>query len=401
MKKLLSLLLATLMLASLAACGAGESSSVSSEAPVIRPASSQPVTSELDEEAAREAELAAIRANSAMLTGLPKGEDYPEGQRVVGIMINNIASSRPTRGLTEAKVLYEIQVEGGITRFMGVFEDYKNLPTIGGIRSARDQFFQMLLPLWGFYVHDGPGGESPVNTMMRTYEYSEFDLQPNSGSAFRLNRPGMPLEYTEYTSGESIVKAVENKGTSDYRSYGSPMFNFVPYTEPKRVPEGGSAKEVGIVHSQSYRTFFEYDAASGKYLMSQFNSSKGGVHPTIDENNNEQVSFDNVIVVFCGMSMYANSYLPKFHYSNGGGAFYISQGGFEPMVWQKGSPESFLKFWKIEDGAVSEESVTINPGTTYIAVVDDQYSESFYQSLLAGDTSAAEQGQVNANEVDE
>ena len=36
-------------------------------------------------------------------------------------MINNIAQARPQRGINDADVLYEIMVEGGITRFMGLF----------------------------------------------------------------------------------------------------------------------------------------------------------------------------------------------------------------------------------------------------------------------------------------
>ena len=80
------------------------------------------------------------------LTGLEKDESYPEGQRITAIMVNNIVGCRPQRGLSDAKVLYEIKVEGGITRFMALYDDYNSIPTVGPIRSARDQFFRMVLP---------------------------------------------------------------------------------------------------------------------------------------------------------------------------------------------------------------------------------------------------------------
>ena len=80
------------------------------------------------------------------LTGLEKDESYPEGQRITAVMVNNIKACRPQRGLSDAKVLYEIKVEGGITRFMALYDDYNTIPTIGPIRSARDQFFRLVLP---------------------------------------------------------------------------------------------------------------------------------------------------------------------------------------------------------------------------------------------------------------
>ena len=36
-------------------------------------------------------------------------------------MVNNIVAARPQRGLSKADILFEIKVEGGITRFMPVF----------------------------------------------------------------------------------------------------------------------------------------------------------------------------------------------------------------------------------------------------------------------------------------
>ena len=58
------------------------------------------------------------------LTGEPKGADYPEGQRITAVMVNNIVAARPQRGLSNAQMLVEIKVEGGITRFMAMYNDY-------------------------------------------------------------------------------------------------------------------------------------------------------------------------------------------------------------------------------------------------------------------------------------
>ena len=45
-----------------------------------------------------------------VLTGEPKGADYPEGQRITAVMVNNIVAARPQRGLSKADILFEIKV---------------------------------------------------------------------------------------------------------------------------------------------------------------------------------------------------------------------------------------------------------------------------------------------------
>ncbi len=45
-------------------------------------------------------------------------------------MLNNLKPACPQAGIANAGVVYEAPVEGGITRLMGVFEDYDNLEKI-------------------------------------------------------------------------------------------------------------------------------------------------------------------------------------------------------------------------------------------------------------------------------
>ncbi len=305
------------------------------------------------------------------LTGLEKDESYPEGQRITAIMVNNIVGCRPQRGLSDAKVLYEIKVEGGITRFMALYDDYNSIPTVGPIRSARDQFFRMVLPFQPLYVHIG---ESSVQKQyIADYDYSEWNLDDNKDSNLfwrdqnRLNQ-GYPLEHTAYTSGERIAATVSNKGIDDRRSYNSAIFDFVPYDEPARTLTGGEASEVTIYHSASYRTRMNYDAASGKYMMSQYAS--GSYSPTVDENNGVQLSFDNVLVLFTDIHTYPGHEakdLQYVAYGDGGVGYYYNGGRFEEVRWLKGTDLDVLRIVSA-DG--TETPVQINCGTSYVAVVD-------------------------------
>lgn len=398
MKKMMSVMLVCMMLFALAACGKSDSST-----PVIIQQPGAPSSASVADSVPPEVVL-----NQAFLTGLEKGPDYPENKRITAIMVNNIASSRPTRGLSEAQMLVEIKVEGGITRFMAIYQDYEKIPMVGSVRSARDQFFQLLLPFWGFYVHDGQS--VPQRQFFQDWEYDEFNLDtgrygasssdPNNISSIAWRdqgrrNSGFPQEYTEYTAGPNIAEAIKSNNLDDFRAYSTPMFNFVPYTQDPRIPVDGAVSELAITHSSSYITHFAYDASSNLYNMSAWNSSKGRVDETIDENNGNQVGFNNLIVLFAPMTLYADSPLVKVNYMGGAG-YYFSQGHYEVLLWEKGGPNQALQLYNFDK---SGNPVLINPGTTYLAIVDDEMLPEFDGILKSGKAGeAVAGGQVNTNE---
>ena len=73
------------------------------------------------------------------LTGLPTTETI-RNQRPLAVMLNNIKEGCPQSGTEDAAIIYEVPVEGRITRLMGIFEDYNSVEKIGSIRSSRDYF---------------------------------------------------------------------------------------------------------------------------------------------------------------------------------------------------------------------------------------------------------------------
>ncbi|WP_243467285.1 DUF3048 N-terminal domain-containing protein [Acetivibrio straminisolvens] len=60
----------------------------------------------------------------------------------------------PQGGLSQAQVIYEVIVEGGITRFMPVFWGQKT-ELIGPVRSARHYFLDYAMEHDAIYVHIG------------------------------------------------------------------------------------------------------------------------------------------------------------------------------------------------------------------------------------------------------
>jgi len=55
-------------------------------------------------------------------------------------MIENLVTVRPQSGLSQANLVYEALAEGGITRFMAVYNLTQPIAKIGPVRSARPYF---------------------------------------------------------------------------------------------------------------------------------------------------------------------------------------------------------------------------------------------------------------------
>ena len=80
----------------------------------------------------------------------------------VAVMIENLASDevRPQFGLSQAQVVYEAIVEGGITRFMAIFASGEPIDQIGPVRSARPTYLEFVSEYNAYYAHAGGSPES-------------------------------------------------------------------------------------------------------------------------------------------------------------------------------------------------------------------------------------------------
>ena len=380
MKRLLSLTLAlALALTVFAACGKDDSSSAASSgggssAPLAT-ATPQPTPAPFD---------------GQPLTGEEKGAGYVGG-RPVAVMINNRSDSRPTRGLSQADVLYEIMVEGGITRFMALFPN-ANFSEIGPVRSGRDQFFRLIRPYQALYLFVGRSeitqqyiddtgyGELAVNGMKVSFAYRDPVREAQ----------GWTTDATAYTSGEKIQSYIQSNNIDMSRELSSPIFDFVDYRESPRALGGESATSVNIVHSSSYRTAFDYDAASGKYLTSLY-APKSGYTPMVDEATGGRMAFENVIVLFTDITQYpypggnphGNPDYKKVDYDFGGLGYYISNGRIEKIRWTKG-PTDYPLMLQDEAG----NSLKVNCGKSYVAVVSLNEYDNFSYEGDGGDATA-------------
>lgn len=92
--------------------------------------------------------------------------DLSSNTRPYAVMINNHPSARQNHaGLQDAYLIYEMIVEGGMTRYMAVFKD-KDTAKIGSVRSSRHYFLDYAMENDAMYVHWGwsPQAQSDIST---------------------------------------------------------------------------------------------------------------------------------------------------------------------------------------------------------------------------------------------
>lgn len=89
------------------------------------------------------------------LTGLPVDDESVRERPVIAVKIGSDRASQPQHGLDVADVVIEELVEGGISRFLAVFQSADSDP-VGPVRSARTSEIH-LLPLFGrpIFAHSG------------------------------------------------------------------------------------------------------------------------------------------------------------------------------------------------------------------------------------------------------
>ena len=90
----------------------------------------------------------------APFTGLPDPSGASQGRAALNIKVSNAPEARPQSGLDQADVVWEEVVEGGITRFLAMFQS--NSPSaIGPVRSVRLTDPGIVWPVGGVFAFSG------------------------------------------------------------------------------------------------------------------------------------------------------------------------------------------------------------------------------------------------------
>lgn len=272
--------------------------------------------------------------------------DETSKKRPYAIMINNINVARQVQsGLQEAYIVYEMIVEGGITRFLALYKDVETAK-IGTIRSARHYYLDYVLENDAIFVHNGqsPQAASDIKKLGIT------DL-PGGNWFFRENPLKLALEHTGYTTMAKLVAASKKlRVTSDKKL----LFN---YSIDEHTYEGEIASDISLKYSNHVTVDYKYDETNKVYLR----STNGKPHR--DFTSKKQYTVKNII--FYSVNNYMMNANDKGRQDlkniGSGKGIYVSNGVQIPITWEKKSRDA-QTVYKTEDG----KELIVNDGNTFI-----------------------------------
>lgn len=296
--------------------------------------------------------------------------------RPIAVIIPNEASAIPHYNLSKASILYEANVEGRMSRMMGIFEDWKSLDKIGNVRSLRTYFAYWAFEWDAFLVHIG--GPYFVNQLLAepTTQHIDGNLDSDSGAFFRTTDRSAP--HNCYATGSDLAKTISKKDYPlGYRDLidGS-HFQFASKLNPNTLSQYNTeAKSATYIDmSGCYpltRCYFEYNESDGLYHRSQhLSGSTDGPH--MDAATGEQLTFKNVLVQYIKYENLGEGYLAfQCHDTTRDGWFFTNGKGIH-VNWEKTSDYGATRYY---DDYNNE--ITLNTGKTMICIVEEDDNFTF------------------------
>jgi hypothetical protein len=160
------------------------------------------------------------------LTGeLPPHGTVPD-RPVLAVKIENSPDARPQAGLQAADIVYEEPVEGGITRFIAVYQCHDEA-RVGPVRSARtadpDVLAQFGVPVLAY------SGGAP-NVVRAIQEADLLPLDETSGAKAFVRDPARPAPHNLYAGTKDLYRVARSGSSAP-----EPVFAYAPeITGPSR-----------------------------------------------------------------------------------------------------------------------------------------------------------------------
>lgn len=216
----------------------------------------------------------------APLTGLP-ADPALRDRPALSVKIDAAAEARPQVGLDKADLIFEEVVEGGLVRFMAVFQS-KDAPTVGPVRSVRFVDAKLVTPLGGYFAYSGGNPDVVATIKKAPVKLVGFD------------------ELTKVYTRVRTRKAPHNMLTSTVALYANgglpagapaPQTTFRPAGTPTGAPGAPVVARAQIDLTGNTKTSWAYDASSGRWIRSM----NGSIHVL---EGGAAISMANVVVLF-------------------------------------------------------------------------------------------------------
>lgn len=286
------------------------------------------------------------------LTGVQVAPDLAK-RPVTAIMIENSPDSRPQSGIDQAGVIFEAIAEGGITRFLTLYQEAQPA-YVGPVRSLRPYYIDWAAPFDAGIAHVGGSPEALAQIRSSGKDLDQFF---NSGSYWRQNTRSAP--HNVYTSFEKMDALNKAKGftSSNFKGW------LRKADKPLQTP---TAKSIDMpISSSLYHVHYNYDPVSNLYLRHEGGPPHNSTSAPEDKTG---IQLRPKVVITLVMSYSINADGQHSEYgTNGSGSVYVFQdGGVTQGTWSKANRSSQFEF-KDQAG----KPIALNAGQTWLTVVQN------------------------------
>jgi len=210
---------------------------------------------------------------TAPLTGLEASSPEVAGRCAVTVKIGNMADAHPQYQVSDADVVYEQVVDGGITRLAAVYQS-KSPNHVGSVRSVRPTDKYILWPLRGVFTFSGGNH----------YEMASLNGVPvvwvtENDTDLLFRGPGRAPNNL-FAKVDEIYSRCEDPAPA-------PLFAYRPEGTPA---VGTPTTDVVVGFGRGYDTAWTWDAPAGVWQRTIFDA------PDLDPDGN-RVGTENVVVM--------------------------------------------------------------------------------------------------------
>ena len=273
---------------------------------------------------------AAMPAMADTVTSALTGKQVDESigtKRPIAVMFNNIYDAVPQYGIEKADIRVEAEVEGLITRIMGIMEDYEDCGRIGSVRSARNYYYYFAREFQAIYCHFGEAAYAlPLLNLDSTLELSGLS---DYGDVVYYRSDDRESPHNVFTNYQMIQDGIAATGIDADLPEGYGRAYMFAADGETITNEGGVTANVVLPGYSYNHARFEYNVEDGLYYRYQYGE------PMIDGNDGQQLSCKNIILQYCDSNAFdENGYLWTDVVSGGTGK-YITNGKAIDITWEK------------------------------------------------------------------
>lgn len=283
------------------------------------------------------------------LTGSVVPDEAATKQPVTAIMIENSPDARPQSGLKNSGVVFEAIAEGGITRFLALYQSEKP-QLIGPVRSVRMYYVDWLAPFNASVAHIG--GSAAALAEVRNGNYRDIDQFFNPGAYWRATDRYAP--HNVYTSFEKLDALNSAKG------YTSSSYSGFARADSNAATTASATSISVVISSDLYNSSYQYNATTNSYDRSQAGA------PHIDREDG-QISPRVVVILKVNEStVMEDGYRQSINTTGSGDAVIFQDGTVQQVSWHKASRADQITF-----SDVNGTPVSLARGQTWITAIPE------------------------------